>query len=443
MKPVVFLGPSLSVSEAQKHLDAIYLPPCAMSDVYRALDYNPTAILIVDGFFEQCPAVWHKEILYAMSQAIPVYGCSSMGALRAAELHQFGMVGLGKIFEDFAALRLEDDDEVTVVHTEKTDGYRPISEAMVNIRYALKTAAESGLLTAEQAESLVTAAKNIFYPRRNWQVVADEAKKIMDEDQHEKFCDWIFAPDCPNQKSLDAIYALKHLNKLQEEGFDFEAPDYDFEPTCYWDRVVSEFSNTTMMDDLPIQTHSIMNHVRLFSDDKNELLRDALLVSLAQKELDSMTLSKDELRTAMISFRRQRNLNSPDDLRAWMQENDVDEKGMLALIELQYKLKKYTASKTKNINQHLLDTLKINNKYGTAVSQVNEKLKQKSKSEQSHFFEDSAELQNEMLDWYQRKYGIISDSLDRHVKEQGIENVKIFMDELALEYVVNLEAENS
>ena len=55
----------------------------------------PDAIGIVDGFFHQQPSVWHREILYALSQGVPVFGGASMGALRAAELADYGMTGVG------------------------------------------------------------------------------------------------------------------------------------------------------------------------------------------------------------------------------------------------------------------------------------------------------------------------------------------------------------
>ena len=88
MNTCVFLGPSLSRKEAVDILpDAEYLPPAAQGDVYRATCRNPQAILIVDGFFDCVPAVWHKEILWAMQDGVHVYGTASMGALRAAELH--------------------------------------------------------------------------------------------------------------------------------------------------------------------------------------------------------------------------------------------------------------------------------------------------------------------------------------------------------------------
>src|SRR5882724_8097950 len=112
MKPVVFLGPTLPASEAAAILDAEYLPPVAQGDLYRCALGDPPAIGVVDGFFEGVPAVWHKEILCALDRGIAVFGSSSMGALRAAELDSFGMTGVGAIYQAFRDGQLEDDDEV-------------------------------------------------------------------------------------------------------------------------------------------------------------------------------------------------------------------------------------------------------------------------------------------------------------------------------------------
>ena len=49
------------------------------------------AQVIVDGSFQWTPAVWHKEILWAMGRGVHVFGAASMGALRAAELDGFGL----------------------------------------------------------------------------------------------------------------------------------------------------------------------------------------------------------------------------------------------------------------------------------------------------------------------------------------------------------------
>src|ERR1041384_8086509 len=98
---IVFLGPTLALADARQLLDATYLGPVSQGDVLRAAQARPAAIAIIDGYFARVPAVWHKEILWALSQGVWVFGASSMGALRAAELEPFGMIGVGRVFAGF------------------------------------------------------------------------------------------------------------------------------------------------------------------------------------------------------------------------------------------------------------------------------------------------------------------------------------------------------
>ena len=140
MSLFVFLGPTMPVDDARRLCPAEYLPPVAMGDVYALMKRRPPTIAIVDGTFQSAPAVWHKEILFALSRGVRVIGSSSMGALRAAELASFGMEGIGAIYEAFRDGVYNDDDEVAVAHAAREHGYRALSEAMVNIRAALASA---------------------------------------------------------------------------------------------------------------------------------------------------------------------------------------------------------------------------------------------------------------------------------------------------------------
>lgn len=56
---------------------------------------------IVDGSFHQTRAVRHKEILALIDAGVTVLGAASMGALRAAELDTYGMIGVGRVYDDF------------------------------------------------------------------------------------------------------------------------------------------------------------------------------------------------------------------------------------------------------------------------------------------------------------------------------------------------------
>src|SRR6266568_28399 len=116
MIAIVFSGPSLPPSKAPVYPGLEWRPPVRQGDVYMAAQSRPALIGIIDGYYETVATVWHKEILWAMAQGIHVYGAASIGALRAAELADFGMKGIGAIFRLFYTAALQDDDEVAVLH---------------------------------------------------------------------------------------------------------------------------------------------------------------------------------------------------------------------------------------------------------------------------------------------------------------------------------------
>ena len=91
MRAVIFAGPSLPPRLRPADPAVEWRPPVRQGDLYRVALEQPAAIGVIDGYFEAVPTVWHKEILWAMSRGIHVFGAASIGALRAAELDAFGM----------------------------------------------------------------------------------------------------------------------------------------------------------------------------------------------------------------------------------------------------------------------------------------------------------------------------------------------------------------
>ncbi len=166
-KNAIFLGPTLPPRARPDIPGCEYLGPAAMGDITRAAHTGYAAIILVDGLFESGPSVWHKEILWAMSKGIPVAGCSSMGALRAAELHRFGMLGFGQVFELYRSLVLEDDDEVAILHGPAETGWLATTDAMVDIRWQVAQAVNAGRLTPAEAQWLLDHAKAMHFKQRS------------------------------------------------------------------------------------------------------------------------------------------------------------------------------------------------------------------------------------------------------------------------------------
>jgi len=218
MNAIVFLGPTMSVAEARTILDARYLPPASQGDVLLAARQRPLAIGIIDGYFERVPAVWHKEILWAMREGVHVFGASSMGALRAAELSAFGMKGVGKIFDAFSSGALEDDDEVALVHAAAENDFRPASEPMVNIRATLMSAVENSIVSRETARELEVSTKALFYPDRNYGALLDLGRsRALPQAELNALASFI-AVARVDQKRDDAILMLKAVETCCQEG---------------------------------------------------------------------------------------------------------------------------------------------------------------------------------------------------------------------------------
>ena len=118
----IYTGPSLDHDSTKKLApsNSIVCPPIKGGDVLNLLSDEllppPTHIHIIDGYYYNVPSVRHKEILQALEQGITVSGCSSMGAIRAAECSDFGMIGTGRIFNYFASQLVTGDDEIAVSH---------------------------------------------------------------------------------------------------------------------------------------------------------------------------------------------------------------------------------------------------------------------------------------------------------------------------------------
>lgn len=136
-RAILFAGPSLWRSAVPLPAGIDLRPPAGCGDILRAAAERPAAIGLVDGLFESGPSVWHKEILAAMSGGVPVLGAASLGALRAAELAPFGMIGVGAIFAGYADGRILRDDAVMVSHAPATLGYRPLTVALVDAEAAI------------------------------------------------------------------------------------------------------------------------------------------------------------------------------------------------------------------------------------------------------------------------------------------------------------------
>ncbi len=220
---VVFLGPSLPAAEARRIAPCRVLPPARAGDVLAVLPERPLAIALVDGLFDSTPAPWPREILAALDAGVAVFGAASMGALRAAELAPFGVVGVGRIFRWYAEGALDDDGEVALLHAGAEQGWRPFTVPLVAVRAAADAARHERVLSGPAARALVAAAGQIHYTERTWPRVVGEAR--LDAPARARLL--AFLPRAPDPKAEDArvcIEAAAAFARARRAGAPAPAP---------------------------------------------------------------------------------------------------------------------------------------------------------------------------------------------------------------------------
>lgn len=205
MSVVAFAGPSLTTADRKAYPLVDWRGPAEAGDMLRLRVAHSCVVCLIDGYFDHRPAVRHKEILLLLSRGVVVLGASSIGALRAAEMHSYGLIGVGVIYRAYASGRLTGDDEVALVHAPERLGWQAVSLPLVDCRANLLAAVRSGFLAPEEARDLLEAAQSIFYVDRDWPAVLIAAS--FPALRRQNVLEWIGTHGF-SQKRLDAIACL-------------------------------------------------------------------------------------------------------------------------------------------------------------------------------------------------------------------------------------------
>jgi hypothetical protein len=338
MSIYVFVGPTLPADQAREELDAIYLPPASEGDVYRAARRKPKAIGIIDGYFQCIPAVWHKEILWAMGQGVRVYGAASMGALRAAELAAFGMEGIGKIFQTYRDGKLEDDDEVAVIHTSAERGYEPVSVAMVNIRATFEAAEAARVIRRGTRRALERIAKGLFYQERTYAAVFQNAHKAGVSDcELDALRAWLPTGQV-DQKREDALAMLRAIRSWLDAGVPAKPVQYSFEYTANWE-IARCHAGSLHVDSASagdtVQLEHLLDELRLDGEICAPTERAVLLSFLALEESWrlGMVPTSMMIRGAAGRFRHDKAIEDEEGFERWLVENDLSFEEFLELMK--------------------------------------------------------------------------------------------------------------
>jgi predicted 2-oxoglutarate/Fe(II)-dependent dioxygenase YbiX len=450
MKAFVFAGPTLAPDEGLQALGITFLPPVSQGDVYRLTNQAPDAIAIVDGYFERVPAVWHKEILWAMSQGIHVYGSSSMGALRAAELHAFGMIGVGKIFDDFRRGLRKSDDDVALLHGPAEKGYAPTTEALVNIDATVDRARAERVIRPETAEAIRACARQLFYKDRTYDhilfCVRDRVPDAARQEELHSFEQWV-VDGRVDQKRIDAVEMLEQILADFRDGVAPKQVAYHFEYTSFWD----DFWRSSVSSDrkAPAAYDGV-----LVDDVIEELIvtgmaphaqTGAMMRHLAIREARSkVEITDQQLEQTARDFRLARDLDALDDVDQWLLRNQLTRAGFLRFLEKEAFVRWVKSMFRSDSYSALVDHLRSTGEFEALAARVRDKRRVVGASGvEACGLEALGLTEEELLRWHfaERQRRTVPKNLDAYLKENGVASVQEFVRMLVRErqYVDRLQ----
>ncbi|MFB9924160.1 TfuA-like protein [Amycolatopsis halotolerans] len=258
-------------------------------DLFDPAICSGDSIVIVDGVYHQRPALRHKEILAAIGSGIRVIGAASIGALRAAELAPFGMLGVGRVYAAYASGEIYGDDEVAV--GQSPDGRHALTWPLVNVRRVLDLALSAGVLDSKRTSKLLAKLREVFYPQRTLHAIRAIARMANEMD----FFHWFTEqreqdPHFGDVKRSDALTAIRAATTRN-------LPQVIHGTTVWNTSCFQQWANTfshVQVDEFDLFTEDRILYQQIFDPNFSGKWREYLNYRWRQSPEDASGISLDE-----------------------------------------------------------------------------------------------------------------------------------------------------
>lgn len=206
-RAVVFAGPSLPQRARPDSGVVMWRPPAGRGDL-DDLNLDPTiTVVLVDGYLVQQHPPSPTEVFRLIARGHEVWGCSSLGALRAAELRNHGMRGFGWVYNRVVDRTITYDDELVATLDPRTDEATGLF--LANIRFGLDQLITAGQATQAQAQFLINGFRTAPFEDRTRGLCASLAASA---GLNASITDHLLRSDV---KRKDAIALVQHLSMVQ------------------------------------------------------------------------------------------------------------------------------------------------------------------------------------------------------------------------------------
>jgi hypothetical protein len=289
------------------------------------------------------------------------------------------MHGVGWVYQAFRQEALDRDDEVAVRHGAAEDGYRPLSEAMVNIRQTLAAAEDQEVISAVTASILLAAGTALFYPDRTWpELLRAGGATRADPAELDALRRWLPAGRI-DQQAADAVAMLREMRGFLAGGPAPQQVSWSMADTAMWE-VARHRADTLACDDTtgsPLAPERVLDEIRLLGPDVYEAscCRSLLRVFAADfARREGMVIDGERLQDAIAAFRNSRNLEHDGELARFLAGNDLSEEDLERLVAADEMVRWACGQAERAAFGGLLDDLRLSGEYPRLAARVRARL---------------------------------------------------------------------
>jgi hypothetical protein len=314
-----------------------------------------------------------------------------MGALRAAELEPFGMVGVGRIFEWYREGVLERDDEVAILHEPADRGYRAASEALVNIRATLERAVAARVIPSAVADALLVIGRGLFYPDRSLRAISKLGRERgLDVTHLHALAGFIERHGAVDQKRLDALEMLDRVRTDLASDARTPARTFHFAYTELWHELrrrvddarpatppqpssarqaAEATSGRTQVSNANIP--ALMAALERLEPGGGERLwqrATARALALALADQIGATVDAGVVQALSESFRRRYGLMDPEQTQAWLGAQHLDLESFSALMHDEALAQSVSAAVERVVEEQIVLLLAADGRLGAVTA---------------------------------------------------------------------------
>jgi len=214
---IVFVGGSLNKKDVEtykrKNQEVVFTKPAEQGDFFAVILENYKNVLLFDAYFYQKYSCTTLELLIAMQEGVNIIGSSSVGAMRAIELDNYGMIGSGYVYEYFKKQEIKPYHIVAQTYDNED---QKITIPLVEVIYFLGLASKQKIITKNIYKKLLSIANNIhftclsypyFFKRIDDKIdenILENLKEFLQKEGEENF----------NIKRIDTLYVLNNWEKM-------------------------------------------------------------------------------------------------------------------------------------------------------------------------------------------------------------------------------------